>query len=473
VTVPARRARVRREPRRGAVLVLLAAALVGLGLASARTPTSTPIATPPSSAVVAEPAAESSASFCAGLEHEPGVTSSTIALANLAGVGRTLEVTSSNDAGRSARRLIGLRPGRVLRLDPAGLLEGGVTAVTVVADGGGVVATESLTGAEGTAVAPCLTSASASSYLTAGSTKGGHSLAVSVYNPTTTVAVATASFSTPTALAVPTKYQGFTVLPRRLVEIVVHDVAPNLTPITTSVTTTSGSVVVYGVSVATKGKASISLQPGAPAPATTAVFPVAPNHVGTRTTLVLANPTATAVAASIATTWSPGCGHHCAAPFAVVVDPGSPTTLQVAPSDRVPLGARAAAMVTTSAPGLVVVERVRTSASVGQSSPLDDPAGRGATHLALVDPTGSGFHQVAITNTGDAPVTVTLETLGGQVRGTVVVAAHGVATVPPGRLTRFHAGALQLLATGPVYAAGTVADALTGSDVLPAVPVSG
>jgi hypothetical protein len=474
VTAAPRATRVRRATARAVVLVLLAGALVVLAVVSASTSPAAPVAAP-SSAQTVRVGTESSASFCGGLEHRPGIVASEVAIADLAGVPRTLEVTTSNERGRASRRLIAVRPGHVLHLDPSNLLAGSVEAMTIVADGGGVAATESISGAGGTAVAPCVTVASPTWVLTGGSTEEGHSLSISVLNPYATTAQVTVSFLTPAGFVEPTAYRGLDLAPHQLDVLTVKDVAPKQAPITTDVVTTFGSVVAFAVGRSTSGVASLSLLPGAPAPALAATFPLTPNFAGATSRLVLANLGATTVSATVRTTWSPGCGTHCAAPDAVSVSPGGTTALQVAPSSRAPTGVVVATSLTASPPGLVVVQDVVSPTSGGQSAALDDPSGVGATRLVLVDPTPSRFERVVMANNGDVAVTVTLEAVGPngvRVGRSVGVAPHAVTVVNGRRLPRLTGGVLELVATGPIFATGELRGALLGSDLLPAAPIA-
>jgi hypothetical protein len=445
-----------------------------LGVVSATSAPSAPAAVAPPAAA-AGVGAESTAAFCAGLEDVAGVVRSVVTVADVAGAARSLEVTTTDEHERVAHRLVALRPGHVVRLDPAHLLRGSNLAMSLVADGGGVVATEALTGVDGTAVAPCLTAPGPTWVATGGSTEPGASLHVAVFNPSTTSAEVTVSFLTPNGFVEPTRYHGLVLGPHHLAGLVVHDVAPNRSPITTIVSATAGNVVAFTVGRSTRGGTGISLLAGAPLPATTAVLPVTPNHAGATSALVLANPGATPVTASVRVSWTPGCGAHCAAPIPVMVGPGETTTLQLTPSARAPIGVPTATMLTASAPGLVIAQRVTTKRALGATSPLDDPTGHGATDLALVDPTGAGFDRVAIANTTTSTATVQLESPGPhgmRTHGTVVVPAGGVAELSRSQLRWLVGGVLLLSSDTPVFATGLVGQAVLGSDLLPGVPLS-
>jgi Family of unknown function (DUF5719) len=478
MTAPPRGTRVRRQGRRGATLILAIVALVTLAVLSGATSSSAPSASAPSAATV-QVGTESSATFCGGLENSPGEVRSTVAIADLAGSPRTLEVTTSNERGRVSQRLIAVRPGHVLHLDPSHLLRGTTDAMSIVADGGGVAASETVTGAGGTAVAPCLTSAAPTWYATGGSTERDHSLLVSVLNPFASTAQVTVSFLTSQGFVEPNAYKGLDLRPHELVVLDVHDVAPRQAPITTEVTTVagtsqSGNVVVYAVNRSSSGAGSLSVLPGTPGLATGATFARTPNQPDASTRLVLANPSTTSVTATVRVDWSPGCGAHCAAPIGITVGSGSTSSLLVAPSSRTPTGVGTATVLSATAPGLVVVQNVRSPTSRGQSAAIDDPTGVGADNLVLVEPTGSGFDRVSLANTGAAAVTVTMESPGPsglRVWRTATVAAGGVTTISGHALRWLVGGVLQLVSTGPVYATGEVNDALLGSDLLAAAPV--
>lgn len=478
MTATPRTARVRREGRRGAILGLAVASLIALALVSGATSTPVSVA-PASSAAAVQVGTESSSTFCAGLENSPGVVRSTVAIADVGGGPRTLEVTTSNELGHVSQRLIAVRPGHVLHLDPSHLLRGTTDAMSIVADGGGIAASEMVTGAGGTAVAPCLTSAGPTWFVTGGSTERDHSLLVSVLNPFASTAQVTVSFLTSQGFAEPNAYKGLDLRPHELVVLDVHDVAPRQAPITTEVTTvsgtsSSGNVVVFAVNRSSSGSGSLSLLPATPGLSTTATFARTPNRADVVTRLVLANPSTSSVTASVRVDWSPGCGAHCAAPIGLSLGSGSTMSLLVTPSSRAPTRAAIATVLTASSPGLVVVQNVRTALSRGQSAPIDDPTGLGADDLVLVDPTGSGFDRVSLANTGASPATVTMESPGPgglRVWRTATVAAGGVTTISGLALRWLVGGVLQLASTSPIFATGEVNDALVGSDLLAAAPV--
>jgi hypothetical protein len=92
----------------------------------------------------------------------------------------------------------------------------------------------------------------------------------------------------------------------------------------------------------------------------------------------------------------------------------------------------------------------------------------------VLDPTGSGFSRVTVTNAGSTAASVTLESPGTTVSTahlTVQVAPHGVTTVGLGRLGWVRGGIVELVSSAPVYAVAQVRAAVLGSDLLAAVPL--
>lgn len=468
----ARGAVPRHERQRPVVLAAAVAALVVLGVVAAVTTPSTPHARRVPSAVVAL-AGESSAAYCSGFEHERGVISSTVAVANLAASPRVVEVATSNEKGQVSHRLVRIGVGKVAHLDPAHLLGGSVQAVAITAEGGGVAATEAIQSVNGTAVAPCATEAAPTWWLTGGSTSKGQSLVVSIFNPYATTAVVSVTLLTPAGVATPAAVQGLVLAPHALDDIAVREVAPDEPSVTTLVTATVGDVVVYGISRSTSGAASISLVPGAPALDRTMFFPLASSATTLSTSLVMAAPPGPGATATVRVWSPPECGRYCPAPFVVGVTGGATSMLVVAPTPRVPAGDRISAEVDAST-GVVAVERSTSRDASGQYAPVDDPGLAGARELVLVDPVPSRFFEVGIVNPSRDAVTVELETVGRHglfhVGTTITVQPDESTVLPASLISGVRRGVLVLVASGPIAAAGEVASMPTGSGILVGVP---
>jgi len=467
------RRRVVRDDRRTVVLGSLAAALVVLGVVSATT-TSARARVVPDSVARVNLSAESSAFYCGGLEHVQGVVESYVAVADLASTPRIVEITTTNERQQVSLRQVKVVPGRVFHFTPARLLDGAIEAVSVDANQGGIAATESIRGVNGVAVAPCLSAAAPSWWLTGGSTEPGSGFVLSVFNPYASQAVVSVTLETPSGIVVPNSYQGILLGPHQLAALNVHAVAPNQSPISANVVASDGSVVVYGIERSTVGAAVLSLLPASPSPTTSTYLPIGSSSQRSTTQLLLFDPGPGPATAMVQVINPPGCQGHCAAPFVVDLAPGVATTLTVAPSSRVLSGASFATSLTATAPGVVVIQRVSAAGATGQSTPLDDPGLQGAARLVLVNPLANGFDGAAIMNPSSSSVSVSLETVTPSglrtIGATYGVEPNGIITLSSKALAGVVDGVLELVATGPIVASGEVHGAIGGSSVLVAVP---
>jgi hypothetical protein len=466
------------------LLALVVAALVALVVVSSTTSSNQPAAAAAQSVALLRLQGESTAAFCGGLEHVPGVVESDVAVADLASTPRTLEVTITNSHGRHSLRAIAVRPGHVVRLDPGHQLPGSLEAVSVVANGGGVAATEAVRGVDGVAVAPCVTETAPTWWVTGGSTHRGSDFELSVFNAAASQTIVTISLDSPssTGYVALKQFQDIVLNPYQLVGLSVHRVAPNAEPVSALVEASRGDVVVYGDERSTSGATTVSLQPGSPLLSTDTFVPILRSGTGLTTQLLLTNPNTTPVTASVRVGLALGCA-SCTSPFteSIAGDTTVPLNLAALSQYRGKGGHRIAAATTggevvSSSPGLIVLERVATFTTEGESAPLVDPTPLGADHLVLVDPIGSAFRDLGIVNPGATAVRVALSTVGvagpEPLGRTVVVAAHGSLVVAGRELRGIVGGVLVLTATGPISAMGDVEGALVGSSLLDAVPAN-
>ncbi len=463
----------RGDARRTVVLGALVVALGVLVVVSAATAGARAPVVPASVARVSL-SAESSAFYCGGLEHIAGVVESYVAVADLASTPRIVEITTTNDVQQVDLRQVRVLPGHVFHFTPAKLLAGSLQAVSIDANEGGIAATESIRGVNGVAVAPCLSAAAPSWWLTGGSTEPGGGFVLTIFNPNAYEAVVNVTLDTPTGTVAPNSDQGVLLYPHQFAALAIHAVAPNQSPITASVVASVGSVVVYGIERSTVGAQVLSLLPASPSTSTSTYLPVGADSSARTTTLVLVDPGPRAATATIQAINPPGCNRHCAAPFVVGLAPGVATSLNVAPSSRVLSGAPFALALRVTAPGVVVTQRVSAQGATGQSTPIDDPSLQGAGHLVLVNPLANGFDAVDVMNPTASSVRLSLETVtpsGTKTIGsTYRIDPNGVLLLGSGALRGVVDGVLELVASGPVVASGEVHGALVGSNVLVAAP---
>jgi hypothetical protein len=128
----------------------------------------------------------------------------------------------------------------------------------------------------------------------------------------------------------------------------------------------------------------------------------------------------------------------------------------------------------SSAPGVVVTERVTTLNSTGQSVPIYDPSLVGGRHLVLVDPLGDTFDALGVVNPTGHSVSVRLGTVSGSGPAlfgpTYSIAAHSDLVLGRGSLAGVVSGVLEVESSGDVGAAAQVRGATLGASTLGAAP---
>ncbi|HXZ82421.1 MAG TPA: DUF5719 family protein [Acidimicrobiales bacterium] len=260
------------EPRRLPVVVAVLAALVLAGAASVLIRPAT--GHPASGSLAAEtdglPGAHSTAWFCAGplpvgVPHE----ASSIAIANRGPRPATAEVTIVLASGAGSTEKVAVPADHESVVGLSHVHGTSVAAVRVVVDGNGFSVVELVQGALGPDAAPCARQAASTQYLAVGSTAARNNLAISLYNPGSTPAVANVSFATPLGPESPPAFQGVLVAAGHVVVLFAAHSLPFRRFVSATVRSSGGGIVV-GASdtVENRGVALSALQGSATRPST-------------------------------------------------------------------------------------------------------------------------------------------------------------------------------------------------------------
>jgi hypothetical protein len=429
-------------------------------------------------AVVGDPAAGASSSFCAGgtagagQPADPVVYLTNTGAKPVRGAMRTVAPPLAAAPGAHATTLT--VPARsTVAVDPTAGVPAGPVAASFVFDGGGVVASQVVRGPGGWAAAPCATRPAESLVFAGGSTAGGSSLTLSLLDPTAAPAVVDVTFLTPSGAVVPAPYQGIDLAPGQLVSEDVGTYVQNAGSVATLVTTESGSVVADELEQ-WAGGAGLSLWLGARGARTSWSFADTSATPGGALAVTVANPGAAATTATV----SFELGQASLVPRRVVVPGRALVTLDLTSTSGLPTSTPFGVVVTARAP--VVVARTvtapsaaappRTGAWPGVGAParqwlVPGPAPVGAPPLAGVAPS-----DLAIADPGRAPVDVTVVSLAtGKTVGRLVVAGDGVGIVTGATLAA--AGPVVVRASAPVTVeAQAVPAGAPGVVVVTAVP---
>jgi Family of unknown function (DUF5719) len=422
-----------RRPARLLVLSAVAVVVVGFGVWSAAVsvpalPT-TP-ATPAAAVTVAPTGAEVSSSFCAaGTGTAAGiidfVTNSRTRPAH--GVVTTIVAGSSGSVSR--QQALDVPAGRTTVLSPGTGLPAGSLASSFAFTGGGVAVNQEVANPAGWSLAPCASTVGTQWLFPSGSTASGNNLTLSLYNPTSSAALADVTFLTANGLLTPQPFQGLAVGAGQLVDEDIGSYAQSLPEVATIVSVVSGALVADELQQWSGPPAGLSIVLGATGASTHWRFGTT-TPAGSTVGFEVANPSSVPVSVTFSAT----------VPAATV----EPRTLEVAASSTVVFSPSSTAgwprqspfAGTVRANGPVVVGR-SVSAAPGSSLPgqghSTGTSWAGTRWLVPAPwqtgaPTGgvaTSIRSLSVTNPGTTPCRVTVSPLGAHPSSATVVIAPG------------------------------------------------
>jgi hypothetical protein len=449
-----------------AVLLIVAGTAL-LGAKASSTPARPPA--PPSADAVAPPGAESASWYCAGgTGPEGNLAVPTVYLTNVTAqtVQGTVHVVS--DTGTTGSQAVNVPGHTQVAVVPGDLAQGSWLASTVNLDGGGVVASQSVNGANGWATTECATESSHTWYFASGSTAGGHDLFVSLYNPTVTDAVVDLGFHTPSgAESQPSQFQGILVPAEGLSVADVGSYVQDASDLSTDVVTRAGLVVADELEIATGSLQGVSLRLGAPEPMRTWALPRTVDVTNGAAAVHVYNPTGNfeSFTASFRLPSGP------TAPLEQQLPPGATAILKLNATSRLPHNDDFSTRITTTGGG-VVVDRVLVSSPTAAlpqwgAAPAVDSSQWAAARSWLLPAPGVSGHParkgaapfaLALFDQSGRPVTVHVGVLTGTgVRplpgGTVTIGPAATTVVEPNVLEAAGLQPIVVSGDGPVAVA--------------------
>jgi hypothetical protein len=370
-------ARARSRPARLGILVVVLAAAVGGGVADRLIGRPAPAPAPAVPVSSVAPASdESSVWYCAGGTPAPGsAAEANLQLVNTTTRPVTAVVSALSDTG--VRRSVPVRipPDAQVTEVPGDVVAGHFVAASVAVEGGGVLVTESVASAQGWSEAPCSRSTASTWYFASGSTVNGGTLAVALYNPTSTEAVVDMTFVTPSGIAEPQPFEGIVVAPESLAVEEVDRYVQDARSVSTIVSARTGAVVATALqTVSYAGSHGLSLRLGSPELFRAWSVPRSIDLTGGLTAISIFNPTGRSekVTVTVRPYRSPP------ARFTEVVGPTMAWVLETTAETRIPDGIPFTATVSSGAGAGVVVDR-----SIVAPSSFGVPQFGAVTALAL------------------------------------------------------------------------------------------
>ncbi len=432
------------EPERGRTAALLAVAAVVVVVAGVAavigTPSPAPAPAVADGVAVSPVGSYSSSAFCTAGTGTAATT--TVYLTNptrtaVRGVMTAVGPAGAAGAVPTVRRDVRVPALDSVAVDPADGLPAGSDAASFVFSGGGVVASQAVTGPSGWSMAPCASQVAPQWSFAGGATTAGNTLTLSLYNPTATEAVVNVSFITESGFETPQQYQGLVVPPGQLVQENVGDFVQDKAAIATLVVAQAGGLVSSEFQQWSSGAAGgMSLRLGAPQLSTT--WRLAQTTALPRSTvyLYLANPSQSPATATITLGLSSGS----VVPHRVVVPAVSIVAFPMSGTPGLPQQTPYALTVASTLP--IVVGRA-VLAPPGAAAPVwgaSSATTTVATHWLVPGPgipgapgtPGAAVSSLAVANPGTVPAQVEVTGLGaGHPVARFTVAPSAVAVLGP------------------------------------------
>ena len=431
----------RLRPIRVGMLAVILLASIGAGVVDHLVHRAPPAAAPPVPFSSITPASvESTAWYCdGGMSAANSSATTTINLVNTTSAEVSGTMTAVAETGRTKTIAIGV-PARAQSVESPGLIVGGTfVATTVNLSGGGVLVSESVAGPLGWSETACSRSTSPEWYFAAGSTIDGNTLALSLYNPTSTDAVVDLTFVTPSGVSEPQPFEGIVVAPGALQVEQVDAYVQDATSVSSVVQARTGAVVASELEIESdSGVRGVSVLLGEPTLFSTWSLPNSRDLAGGATSITVFNPTGKTERVRVLV-------HPQASPsarFTSTIGPRSAWVFDTSGQTRIPLGLPFLATIhVVRGPGVVVDRTTDGPSSLGAPqfgsvSGLSVGPALPAASIAVVPGPGDSANPVVsgaqasvlnVVNPGAVTLHATVSALSGG--GLVML---GRITVPPG-----------------------------------------
>lgn len=372
-------------PRRPVVLATVLAALALGGLASVLVHGR---GAPPASAGAArgaagQPGAVSSAWFCAGPlpVGTPGEASS-LSVVNPGSRPLGATVTIVPVSGAATTETISVPAAGESVIGFAAMRRMSFVAARVIVEGGAAEVVERVAGTTGLEASACAEESVATQYLAAGSTQAHNNLAIALYDPGATPAVASISFATPTGPQSPPAFQGVLVAAGHTVVLYAARALPFKRFVSATVASSGGTIVAGALDiVGSRGAAYDALESAVPTPATQWYFAAAPAGTSAQQTFDLENPGKRTAEVEISLGGSSGVGK-----IALQLGPGA-TTRYTPAADESAAAVRWASVTSTNRVPIVAARELYLGTALAAPPPTAKGTAARRRRLLLSLPT--------------------------------------------------------------------------------------
>jgi Family of unknown function (DUF5719) len=413
--------------RRWAVLAVVGAVVIGVGLVATTRGTPTPSAPGVAATLVGAPDAESSAWYCTGQSTASGGGGAVggVVLSNTSAHAVDATVDAVSETGASAHVSFAVPAHDVTAPALPALSSGSWQADTVTLSGGGVAVSQVVQGPAGWSATPCASTTSSQWYFAGGTTSGANGLYLSLLNPTPTPVVVDLTFVTPNGPVHPINYQGIVLQPGQVVVEDVGSEIQNVSPVSTAVAVRTGRVVATQLQLLGGSTPGLALVPGVSSPQSHWSIPQAQEVSGGTSEIDVFNPGSSPESVTVHLRVPSGP----LAPLSSTVAPGSTWALVTSSQTRIPQSGSgqkesySADLEASGADGVVVARTVvlpssATAPQAGMANAVDERSMASPSHQWVVPPPGTSARPAPA---GAAPASLALvNTSGATERYTAV-----------------------------------------------------
>jgi hypothetical protein len=375
--------------RRAPLFVVLALALIVVGLFSSIAKSTNPSQLP--STLALNGRAESTALYCTGFSNAKLGESGRVILINTTDHSHEVTIDHVSNLGVGFSNELNLGAYEQFGFDPSTGVHGDYFGVGAQVSGGGVVGVEVTRGR--TSEAPCISTGITNWFAAGFDTTVGSTATLSVYNPTATPAVFNVSTFSSQGYVAPQKFQGYAVGAHSQAEINLGIAIVDLRDVGVHVRVLRGTLDIVGLQ---KSGPTVSYNTGVEEPSTSAIFPLVTTANNATAQIRFSNPGPTPANVTLKVTLA---SYH-VPNQTVSVPPYGSAVASITPNTAIPAAGYASVSMNSSQPVIAAL-----ATGTGNNVALSAPQSPEPEYL-VGDFTGRGFDAATLTNTSSKSISI-------------------------------------------------------------------
>jgi len=375
--------------RRAPLFVVLALALIVVGVLSSMAKNANPSQLP--STLALNGRAESTALYCTGFSSAKLGESGRVILINTTGQSHEVTIDHVSNLGVGFANELNLGAYDQFGFDPNTGVHGDYFGVGAQVSGGGVVGVEVTKGH--TSEAPCISTGITNWFAAGFDTTVGSTAILSVYNPTATPAVFNVSTFSSQGYVAPQRFQGYAVGAHSQAEINLGIAIVNQSDVGVHVRVLRGTLDIVGLQ---KSGPTVSYETGVEEPSFSAIFPLVTTSNNATAQIRFSNPGPTPANVTLKVTLP---RYHVPNQTLSVAPYGS-AVASITPNTAIPAAGYASVSMSSSQPVIAAL-----ATGTGNDIALSAPQSPEPEYL-VGDFTGHGFDAATLTNTSSKSISI-------------------------------------------------------------------